>query len=229
MAISLIDELAALRLVTGFGDPVFLLSAAAALFLYLRRRRLRNVAFAWGGAIVLCGALSAAAKLGFQTCGGDVGGLQIRSPSGHAALAVIFYGGAAVLLGRGRPLLARCGIGLAAVLLIAGIAVSRVVLGMHSAAEVVSGGLIGLATLAVFATLTAQSRGAALPLGPAVVLVAVVGFVTWGLHVDVERVIAGISRRFQSVADLCMPDLRAAVRPGLREESAGPLLGRSGQ
>jgi hypothetical protein len=87
--------------IADFGELALILPAfAAAAAILLLHRRYREVA-AWGGALVGCIVVTAALKAGIGPFKTSLFGHGIRSaslPSGHAGLAVVFYGGLALLL-----------------------------------------------------------------------------------------------------------------------------------
>jgi membrane-associated phospholipid phosphatase len=225
---SLVDQAVVLRMVTGLGDPVFLLSLAATVCVYLWVAGARDAAISWAESLIWCGALVVAAKLAFDTCGLETTALSMRSPSGHTALATTFYGCAAVLLARGRQRLLRFGIVLAAVLVISGVGASRVALGMHSAAEVLVGLVIGFAALALFLARMARNSWAAPPLRWIVALVTGLGLLTHGLHIDFEHAIAGVSQHLHTMAGLCTPEVRPVARQGALEQRRHALLAELG-
>lgn len=136
--------------VSDFGDTAVTLPLAAILVLCLWRVEspassaiaLRTLGLCLGAVVVL--------KVTFITCGRywDAG---LVSPSGHAAISLTVYGMAAMLLafwvsgGWGVAL------AVAAAVLVAAIAISRVLLRIHTVAEVVVGLLVGAVALGVFA------------------------------------------------------------------------------
>jgi membrane-associated phospholipid phosphatase len=70
-------------------------------------------------------------------------------PSGHSALAAAFFSAAALVTSRGRPPRQRALIVGAAAAIAAGVACSRVMLGVHWFSDVVAGVLLGWAWFAV--------------------------------------------------------------------------------
>jgi membrane-associated phospholipid phosphatase len=131
--------------VTSFGGqgvilPILLLVTGILLISGQRR-----AAVWWAFSVALVLGVILVAKIAFIPCGRYLGGLDLRSPSGHAGASMAVYGGLAVLVARlarsralaGLALL--CGFGLALA-----IAVTRVVLGAHSLSETILGGAIGL-------------------------------------------------------------------------------------
>lgn len=135
--------------VTNCGDLAVLLPLAAVLGLALWRFESRSAAWAWTQALAVCLVATLLLKLGFLTCGRSWG-VNIVSPSGHASMGTVVYGGFAVVMAthaaRWRLLLI-----VTTAVWIGAIAVSRTVLGFHSSMEVGIGLAVGLIALAVFA------------------------------------------------------------------------------
>jgi membrane-associated phospholipid phosphatase len=134
------------RLITEFaGQGVILpivVAVAAMLFLAGQRR----AALWWAISVMLVLAIALIAKITLIPCGRYwLPGLAVRSPSGHAASAMAVYGGLAVLITRmastSRLRYAALGLGSVAAVLIA---ISRIIVGAHSPAEALLGGVIGL-------------------------------------------------------------------------------------
>lgn len=132
--------------VTAIGESAVLgaLVAVAAIFFFLSRCPREAVAMLLSFAVA--GAVIGILKIAFLSCGHGV--LGIRSPSGHAALAVSVFGTYALILFR-RSTAGHHYI-LPVFLFVLGlvIALTRVSLDFHSAAEVVLGMIVGLCTIA---------------------------------------------------------------------------------
>lgn len=137
--------------VTHFGATTLLvpfsLLVAGWLALYVGRRE----CVLWCACVVGVGFVVAGCKVGFETCHARWG--DIKSPSGHAAFAAIAYGGFTVIA-MGRSLSARAiAFRIGILLWIALIGVSRVKLRAHSVGEVWFGLAVGLAGVALFASM----------------------------------------------------------------------------
>jgi undecaprenyl-diphosphatase len=136
--------------ITDLGDSaVTLPMAAVTIAILLVARRLR-MALWWGGSIVASAAVIAGLKLVLTALAPHHHTLTgLTSPSGHAGISAIVYGGFVLLIGPSltpvRRLLAQLG----ALVLIMAIAVSRLVLHEHSIAETVVGLGIGFIALGV--------------------------------------------------------------------------------
>ncbi len=132
---------------TNFGDAAILLPLAAAILAWLVVGKSYRAALWWLAALALCGGGIALLKVYFVAC---VTPGPLQSPSGHSGLSALVYGALAALLAtrvEGWRRIAAPGLG---ALLVAGIAVSRVLLHAHTPPDVVVGLLIGFAALAVF-------------------------------------------------------------------------------
>lgn len=138
-----------LPFVTHMGDTV-LLAPVAGLFAILLWRADVRVAQAWCLSLVLAVVLTFGAKLTFFTCAPDFGPGHLRSPSGHASLSLTVLGNLGIVLGHGRRQTAKIVVFLLLSSIAAGVAVSRVMLGLHSWAEVLAGGAIGILCVALF-------------------------------------------------------------------------------
>ncbi len=139
--------------ITAFGNLGITLPVAAMAAIVVVALAGWRALLLWVAAIVLALGLVLVAKLFFIPCGALFPALGIHSPSGHAASAVAIYGGIAVLIGRtsGRGRFALFAILVLAAALASAIAVSRIVIGVHSVPEVILGSLIGLASPIVLA------------------------------------------------------------------------------
>src|SRR5712692_10086968 len=117
-----------LTTITDLGDSALLLPASVALSFYLWARGSRSPACWFVAAMLVCVVLTALAKIGLSACAGNTFLLDLRSPSGHAALGATFYLCAALLLTVDAPQLARAVTLAVAAILGALIAGSRVLL-----------------------------------------------------------------------------------------------------
>lgn len=142
--------------ITQFGDSGLLLPLGAAFTLGLWAGVSRQVAWHFASAFVLCAVALAGFKLLFLAWGHQWYG-RLESPSGHAGLSVMVYGGMGVVAlhelrtpaARGWHWLLLPAI-LAGAALSTAIAASRKLLGAHSVAEVLAGCALGAACLALF-------------------------------------------------------------------------------
>lgn len=131
---------------TDFGDAAVLMPLAAAMLVWLLFGASR-VAVWWVVSVGFCVGLTAILKILFFGC---PPASDLHSPSGHTAFSVLVYGALALVTamqgGRLRRLLA---VGIAAGLILT-IAVSRLLLDVHSLPEVGLGAVIGTLSLILF-------------------------------------------------------------------------------
>jgi membrane-associated phospholipid phosphatase len=133
---------------TDFGDSAVLLPLSAVVLVWLMSTRSAPAAIWWVGVLAVFGAIIGGLKMLFFVCPPAV---DINSPSGHTGFSVLVYGGiAAIVAVQLRSVPGRVAIMLAATILVSGIAITRVILHMHSTSETVIGFLIGGAALAAF-------------------------------------------------------------------------------
>jgi membrane-associated phospholipid phosphatase len=137
-----------MKFLTDFGDSAVLLPLSAVVLVWLLATRSVNAAIWWVGVLVVFGAVIGGLKMLFFACPPAV---DVRSPSGHTGFSMLVYGGiAAIIATQRRSVWMRVAIMSAAVVLVVGIAISRVILHMHSRTETLIGFLIGVAAVGVF-------------------------------------------------------------------------------
>jgi hypothetical protein len=197
--------------VTNLGESMVLISTALAAAAWLWLSRQRHLALCWLLAVGGCAATMMALKLGFLTCGALVLDGAIRTPSGHTAMASIFYGAAAITGGHlAAPLRRRrrALIGAALALALA-VGLSRLEISAHNPPEVAVGLLVGLGWLCGFAVLT--RRDGAVPPPPPAILAAIAllygGLLAVGMtgeHVSAEGVLGQIAHLLNA-RGVCAP------------------------
>jgi membrane-associated phospholipid phosphatase len=137
-----------MRFLTDFGDSAVLLPLSAVILVWLSSTRSAPAAIWWLGVLALFGGVIGGLKMLFYACPPAV---DIRSPSGHTGFSILVYGGiAAIVVIELRSMPARLAVVMATAILVIGIALTRVILHMHSARETVIGFLIGATALSVF-------------------------------------------------------------------------------
>ncbi len=141
---------------TDFADAGVMAPVCATVAITLLLLRQRQIAFSWIAVTASVWALILILKLGFQICKGlgcslSPPGLGLVSPSGHVAASSAAYGGLLGLVFRsaGRSLRQSS---FAAVSIAIVVGVTRVVLHEHTVAEVVVGGIVGVAGALLFTT-----------------------------------------------------------------------------
>jgi hypothetical protein len=184
---------------TDLGDPTLLLLGGLAMFFYLWiDDGRRAVAGAWATSLGLCIALTIASKLLFYLHGwSQHGPLRLYSPSGHVAIATAFYGNCAMLLATGHGKTFSLAVFGGTAVLIAFLAVSRMLLGLHSAPEIAVALAIGLASLSPF-HLSLATRPIVLRAGQPIALLVLIGVVRVS-NVDGEALVAHLARNIASM------------------------------
>jgi membrane-associated phospholipid phosphatase len=190
-------------LVTDCGDSAVTLPLALLVLIFLLTARERLLALHWLLMVAGCAAVIGVLKLIFGACGGHLEALEVISPSGHTAMSTAIYGSLALLVAaslsaRWRPLVLA-----AATLLIAAIAISRVVLRFHDLPEVALGLVVGIAAVAGFRAL--MRRGAA-PVLPVVWLMLgglVVVAVMHGTRLNIEPGVRGLAGALRLTLPWC--------------------------
>jgi membrane-associated phospholipid phosphatase len=149
--------------ITDFGDSAVGLSLAAFVLLALLAVGWSHGARAWVLSIAGCGVVIALSKVIFKAasggCGQIVQAVPVFSPSGHAALSTVVYGGLAVLGGRQMSTIARILIGALTVIWIGLIATSRVAVQAHTPIEVFAGLTVGVGGVALMIHMLDRSAG----------------------------------------------------------------------
>jgi membrane-associated phospholipid phosphatase len=178
-----------MHFLTNFGDLAVLLPLSAVMLVWLLSLRPRSSAIWWVVAFSLCVGLTALLKMYLYACEPAA---ELQSPSGHTSLGTLVYGGIALVVaaevtGWQRVLALGSGI-----LVVGGIAVSRIVLGAHSPLEVVLGALIGAAALALFAREYLVHKPAAPSLRPLMLALVLFTAVLHGEALHAEEMLHAI-------------------------------------
>jgi membrane-associated phospholipid phosphatase len=164
-----------MKFITDFGDSAVLLPLSAVVLIWLLATRSIGAAVWWVGVLMVFGAVIGGLKMLFFACPPAV---DVRSPSGHTGFSMVVYGSvAAIVAAQRQSRWSRVAIMASAIALVVGIAISRVILRMHSTRETVIGFLIGAVAVGVFFfgyQRTTPNRRLTTPLLFAVVLTAVV-------------------------------------------------------
>jgi undecaprenyl-diphosphatase len=129
--------------VTNFGDQAVILPVVLAVGIALQLGGWSRGAAAWITAIAATLLAVLLAKILVHACG-LLSAISLRSPSGHTAASAVVYGGLVGLISppSWRPRLAGAAAAIVAAVVIG---ISRLALGMHSYADVLVGGLMGVA------------------------------------------------------------------------------------
>jgi membrane-associated phospholipid phosphatase len=132
---------------TQFGDLAVMIPLVIATFAWLLVTRAAWGAVWWAIAVCGCMSLTAFAKIAAYACPPAP---DLHSPSGHTSLSTLVYGAVVLIAAADSRSSQRAVVIAVGVCFILGIAVSRVVLGMHSMREVALGLVIGTGALAIF-------------------------------------------------------------------------------
>jgi hypothetical protein len=143
-------------------------------------------------------------KVCFHACGAAVPFLDISSPSGHVSFSTTFYLSAGIIASAEQRPAVRAGAIILAAALVVAIGISRVELHVHTPAEVVLGGLVGLGSAAWFAVSYSRHRLARLDWRPVLGLVLALAIVTHGWHLSIEDAISAIARELRTNVPACM-------------------------
>lgn len=186
-------------LLSNLADQVVLVPLAVAIGLAFYVMGWQRGAVAWCITVATTLALTGLFKLVFMACmTGATQTLGLRSPSGHTAAAAVIYGGALALVMRALTGSGRWTVP-AAVLIAAVIGQTRIVLGAHSDAEVLVGGLVGVVGAWAMIRM-AGSPPPALQLGKAAAVgLGVVPFV-YGFHIPIEAALAAVAYKLGVLA-----------------------------
>ena len=178
-----------MEFLTDFADEAVILPLAGIVAIMLAALGWWRGALAWtavvGGVLGALGLL----KIVFVACAGPLAGLGIHSPSGHTAASAVTYGGILLLFGRDRlptPLLLAGPLAIAVLF-----GVSRLVLQAHVPAEVVLGGIVGVAGAALLLPLAGPQPPLRRWPVAVVALAVMVGF--HGIRLQAEQAIHSIA------------------------------------
>ena len=143
-----------LHFVTDLADQAVIVPLAVAMGLVLLLAGWWRGALAWFIAIPATLAAVLVAKLGTIACQGLMPPVGLLSPSGHTASAAVIYGGvlALVLAGRRGPA-ARAVPAACALAFAVPVGFTRLALDVHTMADVLVGGVIGIVGVVVLARL----------------------------------------------------------------------------
>jgi membrane-associated phospholipid phosphatase len=179
---------------TQFGDLAVLLPLTAVMLSWLLVIRFSGGAAWWTFAVVFCAGSTAVLKIFFYGC---PLASDLHTPSGHSSFATLVYGAITLVSATETARVRRVmTIGAGAGFILA-IAVSRLLLSVHSALEVGVGLVIGSAALALFGQGYLRLRAAQVWPPPLLIASAVVVFVLYGRELHAEELLRGISGYLQ--------------------------------
>lgn len=170
------------------GDSVVLVCLAALLVAMLWRYQNWKAASTLVLALAVCAGVMVCLKLVLIACG-QTWNAGMVSPSGHASMSVAVYGALGIIAARQSRYRQQLAIALASAALIAGIAISRVMLGAHSYPEVALGVLVGVAALSLFAFRYSALDKGQMNLAVLGALSLAIVLILHGVHLPVENLI----------------------------------------
>ena len=175
--------------ITDLGDSAVVIALAmltAAHLAWLGYRRA-----AWTLVLVLIAAAGTIGllKVVFVGCGAELFSLRVHSPSGHVAMSVAVYGILAGLFARSLNGWFRAIPIMLSIALAGAIAVSRIVLGMHSIDEVIVGIAVGIAVAGAGFALLAATKAQPIRMGRLLALLVVVAVVMDGMRLPAEDLV----------------------------------------
>jgi membrane-associated phospholipid phosphatase len=185
---------------TGFGDSAVLLPLSAAILIWLLAIGAAGGAVRWIVAVALCTSGIGLLKVYFFAC---VTGQAMQSPSGHSGFAALVYGAIFAFVSAHLAGRARLALWAAGAALVAGIALSRLMLQAHTPLDVAAGLLIGLAALA-FLSWQNPGRHASLPsLRPLLLAVVVIIVLLHGQQLHAEAMLQALGLYLKGGGLLC--------------------------
>lgn len=178
--------------VTDFGDSAVTLPLAGLALVFLLISGWRRAAGALLLGVAAAGIGIGLLKLALESCSRPLIGTSIVNPSGHMAVSVAVYGSLALILARRLPGRHAFWIWSATAALLAAIAVSRLVLHAHTAAEVAAGTFVGLMAGLLFRKLLGQESRPILHFGWFALAAAAVVFAMHGTRWPIEHLVKAI-------------------------------------
>ena len=188
--------------ISDLGDSAILVPLSGLLVAALWRYQSRSAAISFLWAAGFCAAVMFILKVSFLTCG-SAWQAGILSPSGHTSMSTTVYGAFAIVSARQAPDWRRPLIVGAGGLLIIVIALSRVILGMHSPPEVMLGLSVGILALGIFALRYFRLTPTALNLPLFLCVSCVVLLILHGAHLPAEQLIRHLASLIRTTAQVC--------------------------
>lgn len=205
---------------THMGNLFLLFGLAMLLGLWLLSASGFRAALLWGTAFWACVLSLALLKIYFAAC--PIEHWYLRSPSGHSAMSLLIYGAMACCAMRDAAAWRQKLVLIVSSLLIGGIAISRILLEMHSGEEVLLGLAVGgvflLGFCGLYRKLPQHSLGWQRPLLALLILFLLLKFVM--RPISLEAVFQGLSFHWQLSTHLCeqTPQSPLLPPPGMEQE-----------
>ncbi|NIP72443.1 MAG: phosphatase PAP2 family protein, partial [Gammaproteobacteria bacterium] len=176
--------------VTMVGDAVVYVPLSAAVLLWLLIRRNTPAAVHWAAAVGFGIVLTQVLKIALQVprpADLYAGPSSFSFPSGHATMSTVIYGFVAVLLSRELPPRLRRIPYVAAGVIVASIATSRIYLGAHWLSDVLGGLALGLAWIALLGIAYRRHPSPHLPAAGFTVVTLVAAMAVASLHIGLHH------------------------------------------
>lgn len=193
-----------MQAITDCGDLALLLPLSLILTAALWYFHSRAAALAWMKALAFCAIVTLLLKISFITCG-RTWGLAVVSPSGHTSMSTAVYAAIAVVLATQARRSQFLVIVLSAVVLIGAIALSRLALRVHTAAEVAIGLSIGLIAVYIFVRNYLPLPHPKINSVPLAVGAFGVIIVLYGARLSAETLLYQFARGVRTQAGVCHP------------------------
>lgn len=188
--------------ITDCGDSAITIPLSLLIFCMLAGGVSTRAAIGWLIPIGSCIAIIGLAKFLFLSCGRHFLSITF-DPSGHAAMSMAVYGSLGLLVGASTPRRWHPAVFAATLLFIVAIAVSRVILGDHTPAEVLAGLVVGAATVLGFKWALPEARLTGWPLWllilTSILLIALIHGTRW----PAEEILRGLARMFHKAVQQC--------------------------
>jgi len=204
-----------LKRFTELGDPTLLLLGGLGVFFYLwSADERRSLSRGWAVAFGLCVFLTVMSKFAFYFVGrNQQNSFRLHSPSGHVAIGTGFYGCCGMMLAAGRSQTARVLICVGTAMLLAMLAASRIMLGLHTVPEIAVAFAIGAFSLVIFGIYLSDGQPILLNAGQVIALLLLIEVAHYS-HVDGEPLIRRLVQRIDH--------LRVEETSGIVERTSDP-------
>jgi len=191
-----------LRTISDLGDTAVLLPVALALTALVWRFQSWAAAVCLSLAFAFCLLTMLILKVSFIACS-PMWHVAIVSPSGHASFSTAAYGALGLIAARHAQRWQRPIIAVICLLVIAGVALSRVALGSHTAAEMALGLAVGLFALGLFTVFYMRLRPGRVNVALLFGVVAAIIFAFHGLRLPAEEWIRHLAGTFKLLTGAC--------------------------
>lgn len=186
---------------TDAGDSGVLLPVALISAILLWLSHSGRAAWLLLRSVLLAAVVIALLKVLFLSCGAHWRS-DLVSPSGHACLSIAVFGSLGVVAATGRGVLARASTAVLVALLVGVIAISRVIIGVHTWTEVIVGLVVGASALLLFAWSYARTAPPSIDLKTFGITLLATLLVAFGIRLPGESVLRHIARHIGESCDI---------------------------